>query len=85
MQVLTIIGVAVFSQVVFRLPLVFYYLSFRTAELSAALARLQAATEAIEDLRKRVEVFRESSSAKEKHTTLLQSDVGEFPTVFLSV
>lgn len=47
------------------------------AELSAVQTRLQAATEAIEDLRKRVEVFRESSAAKEKHATLLQSDVSQ--------
>uniref|UniRef100_A0A0R3S6M3 Myosin_tail_1 domain-containing protein n=1 Tax=Elaeophora elaphi TaxID=1147741 RepID=A0A0R3S6M3_9BILA len=47
----------------------------KVAELSAVQTRLQAATEAIEDLRKRVEVFRESSAAKEKHATLLQSDI----------
>ncbi|CAG9529659.1 unnamed protein product [Cercopithifilaria johnstoni] len=47
----------------------------KVAELSAVQTRLQAAMEAIEDLRKRVEVFRESSTAKEKHATLLQSDI----------
>ncbi|VDK62049.1 unnamed protein product [Onchocerca ochengi] len=50
-------------------------LAQKVAELSAVQTRLQAATEAIEDLRKRVEVFRESSAAKEKHATLLQSDI----------
>ncbi|VDN29409.1 unnamed protein product [Gongylonema pulchrum] len=50
-------------------------LAQKTAELSAVQARLQAATEAVEDLRKRVEVFRESSTAKEKHAALLQSDI----------
>ncbi|VDK78256.1 unnamed protein product [Litomosoides sigmodontis] len=47
----------------------------KIAELSAVQTQLQAATEAVEDLRKRVEVFRESSAAKEKHATLLQSDI----------
>ncbi|KAL3982051.1 RIM-binding protein of the cytomatrix active zone family protein [Acanthocheilonema viteae] len=50
-------------------------LAQKVAELSAVQTRLQAATEAVEDLRKRVEVFRESSTAKEKHATLLQSDI----------
>ncbi|MCP9266078.1 ELKS/Rab6-interacting/CAST family member 1 [Dirofilaria immitis] len=50
-------------------------LAQKIAELSAVQTRLQSATEAIEDLRKRVEVFRESSAAKEKHATLLQSDI----------
>ncbi|VDP17279.1 unnamed protein product, partial [Onchocerca flexuosa] len=50
-------------------------LAQKVAELSAVQTRLQSATEAIEDLRKRVEVFRESSAAKEKHATLLQSDI----------
>ncbi|VDN02978.1 unnamed protein product [Thelazia callipaeda] len=50
-------------------------LAQKTAELSAAQTRLQAATEAVEDLRKRMEVFRESSTAKEKHAALLQSDI----------
>uniref|UniRef100_A0A915Q264 Uncharacterized protein n=1 Tax=Setaria digitata TaxID=48799 RepID=A0A915Q264_9BILA len=50
-------------------------LAQKVAELSSVQTRLQAATEAIEDLRKRVEVFRESSVAKEKHATLLQSDI----------
>ncbi|KAK6110306.1 RIM-binding protein of the cytomatrix active zone family protein [Brugia pahangi] len=50
-------------------------LAQKVAELSSVQTRLQAATEAVEDLRKRVEVFRESSAAKEKHATLLQSDI----------
>uniref|UniRef100_A0AAF5PGU7 Uncharacterized protein n=1 Tax=Wuchereria bancrofti TaxID=6293 RepID=A0AAF5PGU7_WUCBA len=50
-------------------------LAQKVAELSTVQTRLQATTEAVEDLRKRVEVFRESSAAKEKHATLLQSDI----------
>ncbi|VDM48460.1 unnamed protein product [Toxocara canis] len=50
-------------------------LAQKTSELAAAQTRLQAATEENADLRKHLGVLRDSTTAKEQHATLLQSDV----------
>uniref|UniRef100_F1KTM5 ELKS/Rab6-interacting/CAST family member 1 n=1 Tax=Ascaris suum TaxID=6253 RepID=F1KTM5_ASCSU len=50
-------------------------LAQKTSELAAAQTRLQAATEENADLRKHLGVLRDSTSAKEQHATLLQSDI----------
>uniref|UniRef100_A0A0M3JSU2 RING-type E3 ubiquitin transferase n=1 Tax=Anisakis simplex TaxID=6269 RepID=A0A0M3JSU2_ANISI len=50
-------------------------LAKKSSDLATTQTRLQAASEENADLRKHLEVLRDSSSSKEQHATLLQSDI----------